>query len=379
MTDSLNTANPAAEPISVVLAGGGSAGHVSPLLAIAGAIVDQDAGACIVAVGTANGLEARLVPAAGYELATIERIPMPRRPSVDLLKLPGRMRKAIADGKRILRDSNAQVLVGVGGFVCTPMYLAAKSLGVPIVIHEANTTAGLANKVGARYAKYVGTAFAATKIRNGQLVGMPMRKAIAKLDRASARDAARHRLGLDPLLPTLVVTGGSLGAQRINNAMIGAVSALGEAGIQTLHITGLGKAVTQADGTLLEAPGYQQREYVDAMEDAYAAADLLLCRSGAGTVSEIAAVGLPAVFVPLPIGNGEQARNASDLLAASAALLVKDSALDSEWIIENVIPLVLDAPRLADMSAAAAKLGKRDAAEVMASLVFAARSTERKF
>ncbi|ALE05472.1 UDP-diphospho-muramoylpentapeptide beta-N-acetylglucosaminyltransferase [Arthrobacter sp. ERGS1:01] len=360
------------EALSVVLAGGGSAGHVNPLLAIANAIRDRVPQAAILAVGTADGLEARLVPAAGFELATIARIPMPRKPSPDLLKLPGRMRRAIADAKDMLRRANADVVVGVGGYVCTPVYLAAKSLGVPIVIHEANTKAGLANKVGARYTSYVGTAFAATKIRHAHVVGMPMRAAVAGLDRSAAQAGARERLGMEPGLPTLIVTGGSLGALRINKAVAGAVDALAAAGIQTLHITGNGKAVTADDGAKLTAPGYRQVEYVDAMEDAYAAADVLLCRSGAGTVCEVAAVGLPAVFVPLPVGNGEQARNAAGLVEADAALLVNDSSLDADWIKDNLIELVLDGGRRAEMSARASALGIRDAAARMADMVLAA-------
>lgn len=377
MTQSSSQPSPVSAGISVVLAGGGSAGHVSPLLAIAAAIKTMDPTAAILAVGTSAGLETRLVPAAGHQLATIDRIPMPRRPSVDLLRLPGRLRKAINQGKDILRDAKADVLVGVGGYVCTPMYLAAKSMGVPIVIHEANTKAGLANKVGARYSQHVGTAFSATRIKHGQLVGMPMRQEIATLDRQAVQAEARRRLGLEPSMPTLVVTGGSLGAVRINTAIAGAVETLSKAGIQTLHITGLGKAVTTSDGTLLAAPHYRQVEYVDSMQDAYAAADLLLCRSGAGTVCEVAAVGLPAVFVPLPIGNGEQARNAADLVSAGAAQLVNDSALDSQWIMDNLLPLVLDPARLRAMSASATALGIRDAAQVMASMVFAARTPER--
>lgn len=362
------------KPLSVVLAGGGSAGHVSPLLAIAAAVLDRVPEAAITAIGTKDGLETTLVPAAGHKLVLIDRIPLPRRPSADLLKLPSRMRRAVADAKGILLDAKADALVGVGGYVCTPMYLAAKSLGVPIVIHEANTKAGLANKVGARYSHHVGTAFAATKIRNARLVGMPMRRAVATLDRAAARAGARERLGLEAERPTLIVTGGSLGALRLNKAVAGAVAALAAAGIQTLHITGKGKTVEGPGGQPLAGPLYRQVEYVDAMEDVYAAADLLLCRSGAGTVSEVAAVGLPAVFVPLPVGNGEQARNAAELVAADAALLVPDASLDSAWIEQNLVPLCQDAPRLARMGTAAAHHGIRDAAESMAEMVLEAGS-----
>ncbi|GAA5230369.1 undecaprenyldiphospho-muramoylpentapeptide beta-N-acetylglucosaminyltransferase [Arthrobacter cryoconiti] len=361
-----------AQSLSVVLAGGGSAGHLSPLLAIAASIRASEPGASIVAVGTADGLETKLVPEAGFELETIARIPLPRKPSMDLIRLPIRMQRAVADAKKILNAHGAHVLVGVGGYVCTPMYLAAKSLGIPIVIHEANTKAGLANKLGARFTSYVGTAFAATQIRNAQLVGMPMRAAIAGLDRTSARDGARQRLGLDAHRPVLIVTGGSLGAVRLNRAVAGALDDIAFAGIQTLHITGIGKALTTDDGAKLASPLYRQVEYVDAMEDVYAAADVLLCRSGAGTVSEVAAVGLPAVFVPLPVGNGEQARNAEQLVAANAALLVQDATLDAAWIRDTVVPLAKDPQRLAEMSARAAKLGIRDAATRMAEMVFVA-------
>jgi UDP-N-acetylglucosamine--N-acetylmuramyl-(pentapeptide) pyrophosphoryl-undecaprenol N-acetylglucosamine transferase len=363
---------PASSPLSVVLAGGGSAGHVSPLLAIAAAVKEMEPAARILAVGTADGLETRLVPAAGFELELIDRVPLPRRPSADLVKLPVRMRRAVAAAKEILTGANADVLVGVGGYVCTPMYLAARNLNIPIVIHEANSRAGLANKVGARYTTHVGTAFAATKIRHSTLVGMPMRKAIATLDRDAARPGARAALGLEPDRPTLIVTGGSLGAQRINQALAGALPALAAAGIQTLHITGRGKQLTTNDGGLLTAPLYRQLEYVDAMEDAYAAADVLLCRSGAGTVSEVAAVGVPAVFVPLPIGNGEQAMNAGELVGAGAALVVTDARLDAAWIEANVVGLCTDVPRLAEMSAKAVEHGIRDAATRMATMVFQA-------
>ena len=359
-------------PLSVVLAGGGSAGHVSPLLAMAHAIRERIPDCAIVAVGTKDGLETTLVPAAGYELAFIERIPLPRKPSLDLVKLPLRMSRAVGTAKKILQDAKADVLVGVGGYVCTPMYLAAKSLGVPIVIHEANTKAGLANKVGARYTTYVGTAFADTKIRHAHLVGMPMHQAVASLDRGAAQKAARERLGLEPGRVTLIVTGGSLGALRLNKAVAESVQSLAGAGIQTLHITGKGKAVRANDGSLLTGELYRQVEYVSAMEDVYAAADLMLCRSGAGTVSEVAAVGMPAVFVPLPIGNGEQARNATQLVGADAALLIPDEALDAQWIKSHLVPLCLDAPRLARMGTAAAQCGIRDAAERMADMVFAA-------
>ncbi|WP_024820472.1 undecaprenyldiphospho-muramoylpentapeptide beta-N-acetylglucosaminyltransferase [Arthrobacter sp. 31Y] len=360
------------KPLSVVLAGGGTAGHVSPLLAIADAIKDRRPDAAILAVGTPSGMETRLVPAAGYELATIDRVPFPRRPSADLLKLPGRLSGAVRQARKILEDARADVLVGVGGYVCTPMYLAARKLRIPIVIHEANMKAGLANRVGARFTKHVAVAFAGTRLRGAHHVGMPMRRAISQLDRAVAAPTAKASLGLDANRPALIVTGGSSGALSINRAITAALPVLAAAGIETLHITGKGKAVKDDDGGLLAADGYRQVEYVDGMENVYAAADVILARAGAGTVSEVAAVGLPAVFVPLPIGNGEQALNAAPLVDAGGALMINDEDLSPEWLRTELIPLLTDPSRLTRMARKSEALGIRNADQRMADLVLEA-------
>ncbi|HJV98597.1 MAG TPA: undecaprenyldiphospho-muramoylpentapeptide beta-N-acetylglucosaminyltransferase [Arthrobacter sp.] len=360
--------------LSIVLAGGGTAGHISPLLAIAAALRAAAPQASLLAVGTPSGMETRLVPAAGLDLATIDRVPLPRKPSVDLLRLPGRLAGAVRQAGRILDDSGADVLVGVGGYVCTPMYLAARRRRIPIVIHEANTRPGLANRVGAVLTKYVAVAFDATRLRHARHVGMPMRTEISGLERSTARAGAREALGLHPTRPTLIVTGGSSGAQSINRTVAASVAELGAAGIQTLHITGRGKAVLDSEGNTLTAPGYRQVEYVDGMELAYAAADVLLARSGAATVCEVAAVGVPAVFVPLPIGNGEQALNAAGLVQAGGALLVPDRDFSAEWVRDQLIPLVTDPSRLADMAANSQRLGIRNADQLMAGLVLEAVS-----
>jgi UDP-N-acetylglucosamine--N-acetylmuramyl-(pentapeptide) pyrophosphoryl-undecaprenol N-acetylglucosamine transferase len=362
------------QKLSVVLAGGGTAGHVSPLLAIANAVKEARPDASILAVGTPAGMETRLVPAAGFRLATIDRVPFPRRPSLELLRLPGRLARAVKQAGAVLDAAQADVVVGVGGYVCTPMYLAAWRKKLPIVIHEANTRPGLANRVGARFSRHVAVAFPNTRLRNSRHVGMPMHKAVATLDRAAARTAARAALGLDADRPVLVVTGGSSGALSINRAIARSLDDLSEAGIQTLHITGRGKAVLDVDGGLLAADGYRQVEYVDGMENVYAAADVLLARAGAATVSEVAAVGLPAVFVPLPIGNGEQALNAASLVRNGGALMVQDRTLSPDWIRSSLIPLLTDPGRLAEMSRKSESQGIRNADQLMADLVLEAVS-----
>lgn len=357
---------------SIVLAGGGTAGHVSPLLAIAAAVRKAAPEAALLAVGTPSGMETRLVPAAGVELATIDRVPFPRKPSTDLVRLPSRLSGAVRQAGAILDKAAADVLVGVGGYVCTPMYLAARKRRIPIVIHEANARPGLANRVGAMLTDRVAVAFEGTPLRHAVHVGMPMRTEISSLNRATARTAAREALGLDPEQPTLIVTGGSSGAQSINRTIAGSVGQLGAAGIQTLHITGRGKSVLDDAGNPLAAPGYRQVEYVDGMELVYAAADVLLARSGAATVCEAAAVGVPAVLVPLPIGNGEQSLNAAGLVAAGGALLVPDRDFNAGWVARELIPLITDKTRLAGMEANSYRLGIRNADQRMAGLILEA-------
>ena len=362
---------------SVLLAGGGTAGHVSPLLAVAAALREQAPAARLTAVGTASGMETRLVPQAGLELELVDRVPLPRRPSVDLVRLPGRLLGAVRQAGEILDRVRPDVVLGVGGYVCTPVYLAAARRGLPIVVHEANARPGLANRVGARWARTVAAAFPGTPLRGAVTVGMPMRREISHLDREALRAEARRSFGLDPDLPTVVVTGGSSGALAMNRTVAGVVGEVAARGYQLLHVTGRGKQLTREDGAPLSAPGYVQVEYVDGMERVYAAADLLVARAGAATVSEVAAVGLPAVFVPLPVGNGEQALNAASLVAAGAAQLVADDAFTPDWYRRNVHPLLADPGRLAAMAAASRAHGVRDADTVLARMILEEVPVER--
>lgn len=361
---------------SVVLAGGGTAGHISPMVAIARAVERLAPDARQVMVGTEAGMETRLVPAAGFELETIDKVPMPRRPSRDLLKFPSRFKAAINASKEILTRHQADVVLGVGGYVSTPIYLAAKKLGIPVVLHEANARPGLANKVGNRFSAFSGTAFEDTPLKRAEWVGMPMSQDISQLDRAAERARAREQLGLDPDRTTLVVTGGSSGALSLNRTVSEALPDLLNSEAQVLHLTGTGKQVLDEDGRPLAAGHYHQREYLDGMASAYAAADLIIARAGAATVCEVAAVGLPAVFVPLPIGNGEQELNARELVEAGGALLVKDEHFTRTWIRRNVAPLLEDPRLLLTMEQHSAARGINDADERMARAVLRAAGHE---
>lgn len=358
----------------VVLAGGGSAGHVEPLLSTADALRRRDPSIGISVLGTAEGLEARLVPLRGYDLVVVPKVPLPRRPTADLLRVPGRLRTAVRTAAEHLDAVGASVVVGFGGYVSVPAYLAARRRGVPVVVHEANARPGIANRLGARFAARVATAGPGIPLRGATVVGIPLRKEVADLDRAAARDQARASFGLDDG-PVLLVTGGSQGARRLNTAVCEAAAALADGGVQVLHVAGPTQADEVRESLGASAPGtHHVLDYVDGMHNAYAAADLALCRSGALTCAELAAVGLPAVFVPLPIGNGEQALNAGPLVAAGAALLVSDAGLTSDYVVSTVLPLAKDVSRLGKMSSAARDLGHRDADEALAEIVLEAAS-----
>jgi UDP-N-acetylglucosamine--N-acetylmuramyl-(pentapeptide) pyrophosphoryl-undecaprenol N-acetylglucosamine transferase len=350
-----------------LLAGGGTAGHVNPLLAVADRIRERDTSAVVLVLGTREGLEARLVPDRGYELLTIERLPFPRRLGTAALSFPGRFRRAVAQTKRVLTERNVDVVVGFGGYAAAPAYRAARSLKLPVVIHEANARPGLANRLGARSARSVGTVFAGTRLPHAKLVGMPLRREIEGLDRTASLAEAVAAFDLDPSKPTLLVTGGSTGARSINRTVFDSIDSILATGWQVLHIAGNG-----SDLPASTRPDYRIVNYCDRMELALAAADLAIARSGAVTVSEFAAVGLPAVFIPYPVGNGEQRLNAADAIRAGGAILVADADFTPSWVEAKLLPLLRDDAAIARMAASMSSVGTRDGAERMVDLVLAA-------
>jgi UDP-N-acetylglucosamine--N-acetylmuramyl-(pentapeptide) pyrophosphoryl-undecaprenol N-acetylglucosamine transferase len=357
----------------VLLAGGGSAGHIEPALALADALRRIDSGAEVTCLGTERGLETRLIPLRGYPLELIPAVPMPRSVTPKLLTVPGRLAGAVNAAAAAIDRTGAQVLVGFGGYVATPAYLAARRRKIPIVVHEANPKPGLANRLGARFTTHVFTGHPDTQLRNGKYLGIPIRREIAELDRLGLGDKARTHFGLRPDLPVLLVTGGSQGARSLNAAVFGAAEWLRDAGVQVLHIIGPrnGHEAPATERGAGEAGGvpYVATPYIDRMDLAYAAADFALCRAGAMTCAELTAVGLPAAYVPLPIGNGEQRLNALPIVQRGGGMLVADSDLTPEWIRDTLLPVLVNIDQVADMSEAAASLGRGDADRWLAEAV----------
>jgi UDP-N-acetylglucosamine--N-acetylmuramyl-(pentapeptide) pyrophosphoryl-undecaprenol N-acetylglucosamine transferase len=351
----------------VVLAGGGSAGHIEPALALADALRQADGSIQVTCLGTARGLETRLVPMRGYDLELIPAVPLPRSVTPQLLTVPGRLARAVHSVGAILERVGADVLVGFGGYVATPAYLAAKRHKVPIVVHEANPLPGIANRLGAHLTTHVFTGHPDTKLRNAVYLGLPIRRQIAELDRFALGDKARASFGLRLDLPVLLVFGGSQGATSLNRALAGAVGAITGAGVQVLHVTGP-KHLNEIQAPPGPVP-YVAVPYVDQMDLAYAAADFALCRAGAMTCAELTAVGLPAAYVPLPHGNGEQRLNALPIVQRGGGLLVDDTELTAEWIKSSLLPVLTNIDQVAGMSEAAAAIGRKDADRWLAKAV----------
>lgn len=349
--------------IRVVMAGGGTAGHAEPALATADALKRLQPQWQIEFLGTSSGIESHLVPARGYPLREIPKVPLPRRPSLGLLALPIRLIRAVRMTVKVL--SGAEAFVGFGGYVSMPGYLAARLGKVPIVVHEQNARAGVANRIGAKWAAVRASAFS-DSLRDAEVIGLPLRALIAELatdmEHSAIRTKAQARavLGLDDSRPVLLVTGGSQGSARINAAVAQGLAALLAAGWQVVHGVGRLNSLPEAQ------PGYHPMPYIERMDLALAAADLLVGRAGAGTCAEAAALRVPAILVPLPIGNGEQALNARDMQAVGGAVVIEDAAFTGERLLSTVAQA---RPRLEQMSASLAGIAKLDAADVLAARI----------
>jgi len=350
-----------------LLAGGGTAGHVNPLLALADAIRALEPESEIWALGTAEGLESRLVPERGYRLLTVPRLPFPRRLNAAALKFPFRYRASVSGVAKLLRELKIDVVVGFGGYASAPAYAAANRLRIPVVIHEANALPGMANRLAARKAAAVGVAFRNTKLPKASYVGMPLRREIESLAAGitpADRFAARAHFGLDESTTTLLVTGGSLGAKRLNDTIEVSRPALSAAGIQVLHIVG-DRSELSAEATA----DFVRLKYCDRMDLALAAADFAVCRAGSATVSEMTAIGLPAIYVPYPVGNGEQRFNLSDVVDAGGGLMCLDADFTPEFVNSTLIPLVSDSRGRGLISLAAKAVGTPDGAKRLLALV----------
>ncbi len=349
---------------SYLLAGGGTAGHINPLLAIADRISQTEPDSKILVLGTETGMESRLVPERGYELRTISKVVLPRRLGLGIFAFPSRLSRAVRQVRGLLREAEVESVVGFGGFVSAPAYLAGWLEKVPIVIHEANRVPGFANRMGSRLTRFVGVAFKGTPLRHARFVGMPMRRELEELDRVAARSKAKSFFGFENDRPTLLVTGGSLGARSINQTISQVAQEIVSAGWNVLHIVGMKGEIPEP-----RIPGYHPIPYCDRMDLALSIADLAISRAGSATVAELTGLGIPSVLIPLDTGNGEQLQNARDVVAAGGALLVRNSEFNPEWVRTDLVELLGDAGKLSSMAIASGSQGVLDGTSRLISLI----------
>ena len=371
-----------AEP-SIVIAAGGTGGHIYPGLALASAIRRQVPDARVTFVGTERGLEGRLIPEQGYPLRFTAMVPFTGKGKVTL---PAALVRAAFQSNAILRSVGADVAVGMGGYASIPLIAGAWLGRVPSLIHESGAIPGRANLVAARLTKHIGVAFEEAaptfpKGRDVRVVGMPLDRGITSLDRAARRDEARAALGLPLDAFVVFVTGGSQGAASLNAAAVGLGARwAGRDDVRVVLKTGrahhdqIQADIDAAGGAGVVLPV----SFFERIEDAYAAADLCISRAGAGTVAELAAVGLPSILVPYPHAPGDhQAINAGGLVRAGGAVLVRDHDATADVLGPMVEELIAAPDSLADMAERARLAGRPDAADDLARWVLdlAARPT----
>ena len=315
-----------------IVAGGGTAGHIEPALAVADAIMDHDSSATCEFLGTDGGLEKMLVPKRGFLLRTIPKVILPRKLSLSSTLFPLRLLFAIAKTFREIRGATA--LIGFGGYVSAPAYLAAYLQRIPIVIHEANAKPGWANRLGRHFARVTAVNFAEVQRAwpSAVLTGMPIRKSLASVvtmqDRSSFRRLHADTWGFDSNRPIVAIFGGSQGSVHINKVVAEYVS--DGCDVQIIHAVGINNPLPHA------RPNYLPMPYFHDMAAIYGSADLLITRSGAVTCSELAALGKFSILIPLPHGNGEQVDNARSLVAQNSALMVSNEEFTSSWLRENL-------------------------------------------
>jgi UDP-N-acetylglucosamine--N-acetylmuramyl-(pentapeptide) pyrophosphoryl-undecaprenol N-acetylglucosamine transferase len=330
----------------IILVGGGTAGHVEPALAVADWLLTNSENISCEFVGTKSGIEMDLVPAAGLKLHLITKSPLPRRFNIASLLWPYKFLISIIQALSIVRS--ADLIIGFGGYVSAPCYIAAKLKSVPIIIHEANAIPGWANKLGIKFADKTFIAFANTvkvggKWGSADLAGMPIREEIfgistlSKSERSGIWDATYRKLGLDRSNRTIFIFGGSLGAQSMNAAVALALPELLAGGFNVIHAVGQNNELPKS------VSGYAPLSYITNMADMYIASDLVISRGGAVTCAEIDAANSYALIVPLPIGNGEQIANAQDLVEKGAAKICLNSDFTAEWLLSNIEGLALAA------------------------------------
>jgi UDP-N-acetylglucosamine--N-acetylmuramyl-(pentapeptide) pyrophosphoryl-undecaprenol N-acetylglucosamine transferase len=345
-----------------ILAGGGTGGHVIPALAIAQEL-QRRYRAEVLFIGTARGLENRLVPAAGFPLELVKVGALNRVSLATRIRTAFDLPRAIFTAAGLLNEFQPDIVIGVGGYASGPAMLAAILKHTPTLAFEPNLVPGFANRMVARFVSAAAVHFEQTAdhFRNAVVTGVPVRPAFFQIPKKS----------YSPGSPTLLVFGGSQGARAINQAVIGSLPELKRRlpGLHVIHQTGEREYNETQAAYARVAIDCEVHKFIDDMPSFFARADLVLCRSGASTVAEIAAAGKPAIFVPFPrAADDHQRRNAEAMEQASAAVVLEETRLDEVWLVDTIEALIQDPARLGKMSDAARAMSHPNAAKEIAEL-----------
>jgi UDP-N-acetylglucosamine--N-acetylmuramyl-(pentapeptide) pyrophosphoryl-undecaprenol N-acetylglucosamine transferase len=330
--------------MKILFAGGGTAGHIEPALAVARGWRERHRLDEILFIGTDSGLENTLVPAAGFSLHHIPKVSIARKLSPSLLKVPVQLISSILKCRTILKDVDCAI--GFGGYVSAPLYCAAVLTRTPFVIHEQNARPGWANRIGAKLTPYLATSYPVTSgaLSKAEVTGLPLREDVlralsrSEVNGETARTDAKKSVGkvygIDTSKPLIFIFGGSQGSQAINAVIAEAEPVFAAHGAVVIH--GVGKSNLLPKAT----EAYKPINYIDEMAELYLASDLLISRSGAVTCAEARALAKYSLFIPLPIGNGEQALNAETLITAGRAEIVEQGNFSAQWIKANLARLL---------------------------------------
>lgn len=361
-----------------IITGGGTGGHIYPALAIAEGIKTKYQGAEILYVGTDRGLEADIVPKAGYPFKKISvSSGFQRKLSLKNIKVLWQAGQGIFEARRIVREFKPDIVIGTGGYVCGPVVMAAVMQKIPTLIHEQNAMPGVTNKILSRYVSQVAVTFEDSIARFSnqtrvKLTGLPVRPEIFTVDK---KDAYRE-LGINSDRPVILVFGGSRGARNINMSMVEVVKELQHSDVQILHATGkIGYQeyieALQREGIPLDNVGnITIIPYLYNMQDALAVADLVICRAGAATLAELTALGLPSVLIPYPYAaENHQQFNAQALVDRGAAIMILDKELTGQRLVGQIRELLATPDRLTTMAKNSSQMGRPSALDDILGLV----------
>jgi len=339
--------------LKVIISGGGTGGHIFPALAIAGELKSRFPDAEILFVGATGRMEMEKVPAAGFPIIGLPVIGMPRKPGMNTIRFVIRLMQSMIQARSIVKEFKPDLAIGVGGYASGPLLRAAVARNVPALIQEQNSYAGVTNKLLSRKVQRICVAyegmerfFPAEKII---LTGNPVRKNL--LTNVSSREEAQLHFGIAGTTRVALITGGSLGARSINNAILRNLDLIRSSDIHFIWQTGSIYYDEMVAKTASNKPGNLYiHKFLDRMELAYTAADLVISRAGAGTISELCLAGKPAILVPSPnVAEDHQTRNAMALEERQAAIMIRDNEID-ERLIRETIALISDTKSLKGMA-----------------------------